>query len=129
MLSKQIGDAFEGLVLKDLEERGFDFISRNVYMKGTGCEVDFLARNTDKIWHVEAKGGYYGNKKRPGAKRTDNVKAVASASLIKAVYPEVYFVAYFSAMANPNSYSSEMISTALKHKIFDEVIYLYAGEE
>ena len=130
MLSKHIGDAFEDLVLKDLEERGFQFINRNVYMENTGCEVDFLARNESAVWHVEAKGGYYGNKKRPGAQRTDNVKkAIASATLIRSEYPEVYFVAYFSALPKAGSYSSKMINAALRHNIFSEVIYLYQGEE
>ena len=127
--SKQIGDDFEMQVLKDLENRGFQFISRNVHMKGTGCEVDFLARmsdcRTDLTWHVEAKGGKPGDGKRPGAKRTDNVKkAVANAALIKAVYKDVYFVVYFSSRPKLKTYSREMIDTARAANLFDEVIYL-----
>ena len=94
-------------------------------MKGTGCEVDFLARNDVKTWHVEAKGGKPGKNKRPGAKRTDNVKkAVANASLIKAIYPDVYFVVYFSSRPKLKTYSREMIDTARAAKLFDEVIYI-----
>lgn len=123
--SKQIGDDFEMSVLKDLEQRGFNLISRNVHMKGTGCEVDFLARNDSKTWHVEAKGGKPGTGKRPGAKRTDNVKkAVANAALIKAVYKDVYFVVYFSSRPKLKTYSREMIDTARAANLFDEVIYL-----
>ena len=126
--SKQIGDDFEMQVLKDLENRGFDLISRNVHMKGTGCEIDFLARKDELIWHVEAKGGKPGEGKRPGAKRTDNVKkAIANAALIKAVYPDVFFVVYFSSRPKLKTYSREMIDTARYAKLFDEVIYLEQG--
>lgn len=127
-LSKQIGDEFEMEVLKDLETRGFEYISRNVHMKGTGCEVDFLASKDLTVWHVEAKGGRSGIGKRPGAKRTDNVKkAIANAALIKAVYPDIYFVAYFSSRPKLNTYSREMIDVAKSAKFFNEVIYLENG--
>jgi hypothetical protein len=64
--SKKIGDEFEKEVLEDLEIQGFDFIYRNVYMPGTGCEVDFVAKKKDgPTWHVEAKGGKEGEGKRP----------------------------------------------------------------
>lgn len=126
--SKQIGDDFEMEVLKDLESRGFDLITRNVYIKGTGCEVDFVARksnNDEDIWHVEAKGGNKGGKKRPGAQRTDNVKkAIANASLIKSLFPAIYYVAYFSAIPKRGSYSEEMINLALRKQLFNDVIYL-----
>lgn len=123
-LSKQIGDEFEMLVLKDLESRGFEYITRNVHMKGTGCEVDFVAKGVD-VWHVEAKGGKAGYKKRPGAKRTDNVKkSIANACLIKAKYPDIYYVSYFSSRPKIGSYSREMLDTALESKFIDQVIYL-----
>ena len=129
--SKQIGDEFEMLVLKDLESRGFEFIVRNVHMKGTGCEVDFVAKNEHLVWHVEAKGGKAGYKKRPGAKRTDNVKkSIANAALIKTLYPDYYYVIYFSSKPNPGSYSQEMLKTAIQFGIVNEVIYLaYNGKE
>jgi Holliday junction resolvase-like predicted endonuclease len=123
-LSKQIGDDFEMLVLKDLEDRGFEYITRNVHMKGTGCEVDFVAKGTE-VWHVEAKGGKAGYKKRPGAKRTDNVKkSIANACLIKAKYPDIYYVSYFSSRPKIHSYSREMLDTALESKFIDQVIYI-----
>jgi Holliday junction resolvase-like predicted endonuclease len=127
--SKQIGDEFEMLVLKDLESRGFEFIVRNVHMKGTGCEVDFVAKNEHLVWHVEAKGGKAGYKKRPGAKRTDNVKkSIANAALIKALYPDTYYVSYFSARPKIKSYSREMIDLAIDKKIIDRVVYLEEQE-
>lgn len=126
-LSKKTGDEFEKLVLQDLEDKNFSIINRNVYMPRTGCEVDFVAVNNfeNVIWHVEAKGGKEGNKKRPGAQRTDNVKkSIANASLIKALYPDIYYVSYFSAPPKRGSYSEQMITLALLKKLFDDVIYL-----
>lgn len=129
--SKKIGDRFEKMVLEDLYNKNFDFISRNVHMPRTGCEVDFVAirKHDDVTWHVEAKGGYKGDGKRPGAQRTDNVKkAIANASLIKAEHPNIYYVAYFSAIPIRGSYSEQMINTALKHKMLDDVIYITQEE-
>lgn len=124
--SKRSGDEFENFVLNDLNERGFLQIKKNIYMLGTGCEVDFVASAPNgSIEHVEAKGGRDEDKKRPGAQRTDNVKkAIANGSLIKAVYPDIYYVVYFSAKPITKSYSAEMIDTALCHKIIDEVRYI-----
>ena len=124
--SKKTGDAFEELVYADLVSRGYSDIQPNVYIDGAGCEIDFLASDhpLDKIEYVEAKGGLDGNGKRPGAKRTDNVKkAIANGSLIKALHPEVYYVVYFSSTPS-EGYSSQMIYTALKYKIIDEVRYI-----
>lgn len=124
--SKKSGDAFEDLVYNDLVIRGFTDIQPNVYIPGAGCEVDFLANGLE---YVEAKGGQEGDKKRPGAKRTDNVKkAIANGALIKSVRPDIYYVVYFSSMPN-NGYSSEMINTALQYKIIDEVRYIVEENE
>ena len=122
--SKRSGDEFEDLVLSDLKERGFTQINKNVYISGTGCEVDFVAYGST-IEYVESKGGKAEGNKRPGAQRTDNVKkAIANGALIKAKYPDIYFVAYFSAKPFINSSSAEMIETALSHNILDEVRYI-----
>lgn len=129
--SKKIGNRFEDMVLKDLYNKDFDFISRNIYMPKTGCEVDFVANriHDSSIWHVEAKGGYKGKGRRPGAQRTDNVKkAIANAALIKSEYPDIYYVVYFSAIPKRGSYSEKMINTALKHKMIDDVIYITQEE-
>jgi hypothetical protein len=114
--SKKSGDEFELNVLVDLKSRGFTNIEKNVYIPGTGC--------------IEAKGGNDGDKKRPGARRTDNVKkAIANASLIKAIYPDITYVIYFSAKAQSGSYSSEMIKVALAKHIVDEIRYLEQSPE
>ena len=122
--SKKSGDKFEDLVLQDLYNRGFSTVDKNVYMEHTGCEVDFVAHG-ERFEYVECKGGLDGDKKRPGAKRTDNVKkAIANGSLIKKIYDSVYYVVYFSDTPEPESYSDQMINLALKYKIIDEVRYL-----
>jgi hypothetical protein len=125
--SKKSGDQFELIVLDDLKQRGFNSIRTNVYIDGTGCEVDFIADNKE---YVESKGGRDSDGKRPGAQRTDNVKkAIANGALIKAKYPETYYVVYFSAKPITGSSSAQMIDTALCHKIIDEVRYLKYIEE
>jgi hypothetical protein len=122
--SKKSGDEFESLVLIDLQKRGFTDIEENVYLQETGCEVDFFAKGSF-CEYVECKGGRDGDGKRPGAKRTDNVKkAIANGALIKQVYPYVKYVVYFSDTPVSKSYSDEMINLALKYKIIDEVRYL-----
>lgn len=122
--SKKSGDAFEDLVFLDLQARGFLDIDRNVFMQGTGCEVDFFAKG-DKCEYVECKGGLEGDKKRPGAKRTDNVKkAIANGAIMKTIYEYMYYVVYFSDTPEPGSYSDQMLTQALKYKIIDEVRYL-----
>jgi predicted AAA+ superfamily ATPase len=122
--SKKSGDDFESLVLEDLYRRGFTTIKKNVYMANTGCEVDFVAQG-EVFEYIECKGGKEGEKKRPGAKRTDNVKkAIANGSIMKKVYESMYYVVYFSDTPETGSYSDEMINIALKYKIIDEVRYL-----
>jgi hypothetical protein len=122
--SKKSGDAFEELVYADLVNRGFVNIDRNYCFEYAGCEVDFRAHSDTYTEYVEAKGGVAGEGKRPGAQRTDNVKkAIANGSLIK-TYNNIYYVVYFSAKPDTESYSDKMINLALKHKIIDEVRYL-----
>jgi hypothetical protein len=122
--SKKSGDEFEDFVLKDLQTRGFSKIDKNIYMPGTGCEVDFIAYG-ERDEYVESKGGRDDGKKRPGAQRTDNVKkAIANGALIKVKYPDIYYVVYFSAKPITGSYSHEMIEVALFNKIINEVRYL-----
>lgn len=122
--SKKSGDDFEATVLEDLKNRGFVDIEKNVYMVGTGCEVDFLAKGA-RYEYVECKGGKVGDGKRPGAKRTDNVKkAIANGSIMKKIYETIYYVVYFSDTPEQGSYSEQMLNIALNHKIIDEVRYL-----
>jgi hypothetical protein len=122
--SKKSGDEFEDIVYKDLVSRGFSYIDRNYSFIGLGCEVDFRAHSDTRFEYVEAKGGNAGEGKRPGAQRTDNVKkAIANGALIK-TSNTLYYVVYFSAKPEPGSYSDQMINTALKYKIIDEVRYI-----
>jgi hypothetical protein len=122
--SKKSGDAFEELVYADLVSRGFGPIDRNYCFENAGCEVDFRAHSNTRFEYIEAKGGDAGENKRPGAQRTDNVKkAIANGALIK-TYNDLYYVVYFSAKPEPGSYSDNMIKTALKNKIINEVRYL-----
>lgn len=127
--SKRTGDEFEDLVYQDLVKRGFDPIEKDFYFPGSGCEVDFRAHNKNRFEYVEAKGGKQGEGKRPGAKRTDNVKkAIANGALIK-TFNDLYYVVYFSDTPEPGSYSDEMINMALKNNIIDEVRYLKPIED
>lgn len=124
--SKKSGDDFENIVKNDLINRGFINIQEDVYMQGTGCEVDFIA---DNVEYVEAKGGEDVGIKRPGAQRTDNVKkAIANGALIKSLYNDIKYIVYFSAKPVPGSYSDEMIKTAIKNNFIDEVRYLNYNE-
>jgi predicted AAA+ superfamily ATPase len=123
--SKKTGDAFESVVLLDLTERKFSTIFQNVEIEDTGCEVDFIAKSWQTTEYVEAKGGLHGEKKRPGAKRTDNVKkAIANGALIKSVHPDSYYVVYFSSEPEPGSYSDKMLKAAKKANFIDEVRYI-----
>ena len=122
--SKKSGDEFEQLVLEDLMARGFHKIEKNFQFKEAGVEVDFRAHHHTRFEYVEAKGGKDGDKKRPGAQRTDNVKkAIANGALIK-TYNSIYYVVYFSAKPEPGSYSDNMLKTAIKYKIIDEVRFI-----
>lgn len=118
--SKKSGDHFEDVVMSELQGI-YQRIQKNVYLPDVGVEVDFVADG----YYIEAKGGYDGDKKRPGAKRTDSVKkAIANGSLIKAVFPDNRYIVYFSSKPVPESSSDIMIRVALEYGIIDEVIYL-----
>jgi len=119
--SKVTGDQFEYAVYQDLLKLDYLDIKKNVFISEAGIEIDYVSGNN----YIEAKGGLDGDKKRPGAKRTDNVKkAIANGALLKAVKPESYYIVYFSAKPLTNSSSDIMIKTALCHKIIDEVRYI-----
>jgi hypothetical protein len=124
--SKKSGDEFELIVENDIISRDLQITGKNIHIKGIGVELDFIAESIykDKIEFIEAKGGRSGGKKRPGAQRTDSVKkAICNGALLKHNDPLSYYVVYFSSPPKENSYSSEMIETALKYKITDEVRY------
>ena len=119
--SKKSGDQFEDVVMSKLVNDGYLSIEKNVFIPEAGVEVDFFADGH----YIEAKGGNDGDKKRPGAKRTDSVKkAIANGALIKAVKPDAHYKVYFSSKPLPNSSSDIMINVALNAKIIDEVVYI-----
>lgn len=124
--SKASGDKFEDLVLDDLNRMGFSKIKRHVVLEEVGVEADFFHLDSSgRSFYIEAKGGESGTKKRPGAKRTDNVKkAIANGALIKAEYPESQFVVYFSELPAYGSSSHKMIKNAIKAGYLDSVRYL-----
>lgn len=124
--SKKSGDEFELIVENDIISRDLQITGKNIHIKGIGVELDFIAKSTDnnKIELIEAKGGKAGGIKRPGAQRTDSVKkAICNGALLKYNDPSSYYVVYFSSPPKENSYSHEMIETALKYKLIDEVRY------
>jgi len=119
--STRSGNDFEDLVLQDLTNRGFTIISRNVYFEEIGCEFDFVSQNN----YIEAKGGFEGKGKRPGAKRTDNVKkAIANCALLSTLDINPYTVIYFSSKPKSGSSSELMIQAAIKAGFVSEVRYL-----
>lgn len=124
-MSSLSGQAYEDVVKMDLEARGHTNIKENVDLDDIGIEIDFLIDDT----YVECKGGYNGKKKRPGAKRTDNVKkSIANGALLKSVIPDCKYIVYFSSKPVPGSFSDKMISLALDKNIIDQVRYLgYSG--
>jgi hypothetical protein len=124
--SKKSGDKFEDLVYEDLKRSGIKKIKKNVLLENLGIEADFAFYDiADRQTYVEAKGGESGGNKKPGAKRTDNVKkAIANGALIKAEYPDVQFVVYFSELPKHGSSSHKMLKSAIRHGHIDAVRYL-----
>ena len=123
--SKYSGDLFESQVLEDLGRFGQEDIQKNVTVKDVGCEVDFAYDFRGTQVYVEAKGGLQGEGKRPGAKRTDNVKkAIANAALIKSRYPETQYIVYFSDLPKYGSSSHKMLKTAVRAGFIDSVRYI-----
>lgn len=113
-------------MLQDLKRMGIKRIKQNVVLKDVGVEVDFVHKDyVGNQVYIEAKGGESGTSKRPGAKRTDNVKkAIANGALIKAMYPEISFVVYFSDLPKHGSSSHKMIKNAIRAGYIDSVRYL-----
>lgn len=124
--SKKSGDRFEDLVLSDLKRMGFRNIKKHVVLKDIGVEADFAHKGyTGNQVYVEAKGGERSESKRPGAKRTDNVKkAIANGALIKFKYPTASYVVYFSDLPKRNGASDKMLKVAIEAGYIDSVRYL-----
>jgi predicted AAA+ superfamily ATPase len=123
--SKKSGNDFEDMVLEDLKRSGHTNIKKHIILKDLGVEVDFTYKTTYDTVYIEAKGGERGEKKRPGAKRTDSVKkAIANGALIKAEYPDVRYIVYFSDLPKHGSSSHKMIKKAIAAGYVDAFKYL-----
>lgn len=123
--SKKSGDDFEDMVLEDLQRSGHKDIEKHIILKDLGVEVDFTYKTTYDTVYIEAKGGERGDKKRPGAKRTDSVKkAIANGALIKAEYPQSRYIVYFSDLPKHGSSSHKMIKKAIAAGYVDAFKYL-----
>jgi hypothetical protein len=124
--SKKSGDDYEIVVGEDLINKHNKIIDKNKKIPDIGINVDYIIEDqSNVVEYVEAKGGRPGEKKRPGALRTDNVKkAICNGALLKFKYPDKKYVIYFSYPPKPGSSSEEMIKTALEAKFIDEVRYL-----
>ena len=123
--STKSGDDFEDMVLEVLQRSGHKEIKKHVVLKDLGIEVDFTYKTTYDTVYIEAKGGERGEKKRPGAKRTDNVKkAIANGALIKADNPNIRYIVYFSDLPKHGSSSHKMIKKAIAAGYVDAFKYL-----
>ena len=123
--SKKSGNDFEDMVLEDLKRSGITEIKKHIILKDLGVEVDFTYKTTYDTVYIEAKGGERGDKNRPGAKRTDSVKkAIANGALIKAEYPDVRYIVYFSDLPKHGSSSHRMIKKAIAAGYVDAFKYL-----
>jgi Holliday junction resolvase-like predicted endonuclease len=120
----KVGDDFENRVVEQLIKDGHYIIDRKVRLEGTYSEADIVSIKDGQLYFIEAKGGYPGKKKLPGAQRSDNVrKAQSSAFMIKRKYPEVKYMVYFSA--KPKSECPKgLIQVSLEANLFDSVEYL-----
>jgi hypothetical protein len=119
------GTDYEKIVNEDVLKRGNTILETNAKIPGIGINVDYIAEKDGIVEYGEAKGGRSGDKKRPGAQRTDNVKkAICNGALLKAKYPEAKYVIYFSAKPKEGNSSDEMIKTAISAGFVDEVRYL-----
>jgi hypothetical protein len=123
--SKKSGNDFEDMVLEDLQRSGYKDIKKHIILKDLGIEVDFTYKTTYDTVYIEAKGGERGEKKRPGARRTDNVKkAIANGALIKADNPNIKYIVYFSDLPKHGSSSYKMIKKAIAAGYVDAFKYL-----
>ena len=119
------GKEFENLVNEDLLSRGYTILGNNVKIPEVGINVDYIAEKDGVVEYGEDKGGKSGNKKRPGAQRTDNVKkAICNGALLKTKYPNANYVIYFSAKPKKGKSSDLMINTAIAAGYVNEIRYL-----
>ena len=123
--SKKTGMQFENLVEEHLRDSRKAVLHKNFKFDSIGIDVDFVATDGLITEYIEVKGGLSGDKKRPGAQRTDSVKkAIANGALLKSINPDAYFVIYFSAKPKPGSSSDLMLQNAMNAGFVDDIRYL-----
>ena len=123
--SRKTGIQFENLVEEHLRDSRKSILHKNFKFDSIGIDVDFVATDGLITEYIEVKGGLSGDKKRPGAQRTDSVKkAIANGALLKSMNPDAYFVIYFSAQPKPGSSSDLMLQNALDAGFIDDIRYL-----
>ena len=122
------GNEFEQAVAQELAElHNLDVseILQGISLPEVGIELDYLILTDEGIECGEAKGGKPGKGKRPGAKRTDNVKkAICNGALLQQVIPGLKYVIYFSSPPTPGYASEAMLNVALEAGFVSEVRYL-----
>ena len=133
---RQDGREFENVVIAhEILKNNSRVVSRDLPIPECGIEMDIVidVPLQDKSGkhiktlrkYAQAKGGKPGEGKRPGAKRTDNVKkAIADGFLLKATNPDLWYTVYFSEEPKEGSYSEAMINTAISVGVIDEVCYI-----
>jgi hypothetical protein len=126
--SSQSGNEFEDAVALELSEiydLEQDEFHRKLVLHDVGIELDYFVVTEEGVEAGEAKGGRPNGKKRPGAKRTDNVKkAICNGALLHQLYPDLKYVVYFSAPPKENSRSDIMLQVALEAGFISEIRYL-----
>ena len=126
--SSQSGNEFENAVaqeLSDIYDLDRDEFLEKLVLNELGIELDYFVVTEEGVEAGEAKGGRPGPRKRPGAKRTDNVKkAICNGALLHQAYPDMKYVVYFSAPPKENSASDMMLRTALEAGFISEIRYL-----
>ena len=126
--STESGNEFEEAVaqeLSDIYDLDGDEFHRKLVLNDVGIELDYFVVTEAGVEAGEAKGGRPGEKKRPGAVRTDSVKkAICNGALLNQIYPDMRYVVYFSAPPKENSRSDTMLQVALEAGFISEIRYL-----
>lgn len=130
------GLEFENAVIAhEILKNDAHVVCRDLYIPQCGIEVDIVldVPLKDKSGtytqtlrkYIQVKGGKPGKRKRPGARRTDNVKkALADGFLFKTANPDHWFTLYFSEEPKNGSYSEAMLNTAVSSGIINEICYI-----
>lgn len=133
---RQDGYEYENVVIAhETLNNNSTVVARNLLIPECGIEMDMvldvpLQDHSGKYVqslrkYAQAKGGKPGEGKKPGARRTDNVKkAIADGFLLKTVIPNSWYTVYFSEKPKQGSNSDAMINSAVMSGVIDEVCYI-----